>query len=67
LLGCHNFWVTEKAANDLYENSGSVAELERYLKLHARRTERIEELITTLGLIDLFKDSDIRNLQDMLI
>jgi len=66
-LGCHNFWVTEKAASDLYQHSGSVAELERYLKLHARRTERIEELITTLGLIDLFKDSDIRYLQDMLI
>jgi len=67
LLGCHNFWVTEKAASDLYQHSGSVAELERYLKLHARRTERIEELITTLGLIELFKDSDFRNLQDMLI
>jgi len=67
LLGCHNFWVTEKAAIDLYENSGSVAELERYLKLHARRTKRIEELIKTLGLIELFKDSDIQNLQNMLI
>jgi len=67
LLGCHNFWVTEKASIDLYENSGSVAELERYLKLHARRTDRIEELVKALGLIEMFKNADIRNLQDMLI
>jgi hypothetical protein len=66
LLGCHNLWVTEKAAIDLYENSGSVVELERYLKLHARRTKKIEELITTLGLIDLFRDSNIWHLQNML-
>ena len=65
-LGCHNFWIIEKAAIDLYENSGSVVDLERYLKLHARRTDRIEELVTTLGLIELFKDSDIRYLQDQL-
>ena len=65
-LGCHNFLVTEKAAIDLYDNCGSVAELERYLKLHARRTDRIEELVTALGLIELFKNADIRNLQDML-
>jgi len=61
LLGCHNFWVTEKAAIDLYDNSGSVAELERYFKQHARRTDRIEELINTLYLIDTLKDSDIRH------
>ena len=67
LLGCHNFWVTEKAAIDLYENSGSVAELERYLKSHARRTDRIEELIRTLDLVEMYKNSDIRYLQDMLI
>jgi len=66
LLGCHNFWVTEKAAIDLYDNSGSVSELERYLRLQARRTDRIEELINTLYLIDTLKDSDIRYLQECL-
>jgi hypothetical protein len=67
LLGCHNFRVTEKAAVDLYDNCGSVVELERYLKLHASRTDRIEELVNILGLIELLKDSDIRYLQNMLI
>jgi hypothetical protein len=31
-----------------------------------RRTDRIEELVTALGLIEMFKNADIRNFQDML-
>ncbi len=67
LLGCHNFWVTEKAARDLYQHSGTVIELERYLKLHCRRIDKIRELINTLYLIDTLKDRDIRYLQECLI
>ena len=63
LLGCHNFWVTEKVAIDLYDNSGSVAELERYLKLHCQKTPKIDDLINTLYMIEVFKDADIRYLQ----
>jgi hypothetical protein len=66
LLGCHNFWVTEKVAIDLYDNSGSVAELERYLKLHCQKTPKIDDLINTLYMIEVFKDADIRYLQDLL-
>ncbi len=62
LLGCHNFWVTEKAARDLYQHSGTIIELEKYLKLHCRRTNQIDELINTLHLINVFRDSDIQYL-----
>ena len=64
LLGCHNFWVIEKAAIDLYENSESVTKLDRYLRLYCRRTHEIDKLINTLYLIEVFKDEDIRYLQD---
>jgi hypothetical protein len=66
-LGCHNHWVIEKAAKDLYQNSGSVTELERYLRLHSRRTKEIEKLINTLCLVEVFKDKDIRYLQEQLM
>jgi hypothetical protein len=64
LLGCHNFWVTEKAATDLYQHSGSIIDLEAYLKLHSPNTGEIDDLINTLYLIEVFKNSDIRYLQN---
>jgi len=68
-LGCHNYWVIEKAAKDLYANAGTIFELERYLRLNYRGTKKnkIVELINTLCLIELLKDSDIQYLQEQLI
>jgi queuine/archaeosine tRNA-ribosyltransferase len=66
-LGCHNHWAIEKAGRDLYQNSRTIAELERYLRLQCRRFDKIRELIDTLYLIDTLKDRDIRYLQECLI
>jgi hypothetical protein len=63
-LGCHNFWVTENAARNLYRNSRSIGTLEKYLKGCSRYPERITKLIKTLSLVETMKDKDIRYLQD---
>lgn len=66
-LRCHNFWVIDKACKDLYQHSGTVIELERYLKRKSPATDKIDELVNTLSLIDALKDQDIRVLEQMLI
>ena len=59
LLRSHNFWVIEKAAEDLYNNSTDLLTLERFLKKRSPRTKDIDDLIRCLSLIDIFKKQDI--------
>jgi len=66
-LRCHNFWVIDKACKDLYQHSGTVFELEQYLRRKSPATKNIDELISTLSLVDALKDQDIRVLEQMLI
>jgi len=66
LLRSHNFWVIEKAAEDLYNNSTDLLTLERFLKKRSPRTKDIEGLIRYLSLIDLFKNEDINVLKPLL-
>ena len=67
-------WEPSKRWN-VYDSDGqykgklqqdTLAELERYLILHARRSDKIEELVTAMGLIEMFKNADIHCLRDML-
>ena len=66
LLRSHNWWVTEKAAQDLYENSGNVIQLERCLRARGAKSKDINELCEALSLADSLKSGDIRVLQDFL-
>jgi queuine/archaeosine tRNA-ribosyltransferase len=66
LLRGHNWWVLEKATRDLYENCGSVIELRNYLKRKSRELDKIEELCSTLSLMDALKDADISTIQAVL-
>jgi queuine/archaeosine tRNA-ribosyltransferase len=66
LLRSHNWWVIEKAAQDLYQNSGNVIELERCLRARGAKSEEIDELCKALSLADSLKNRDIRVLQDLL-
>ena len=66
LLRSHNWWVIEKATQDLYQNSGNVIELERCLRARGAKSEDIDELCKALSLADSLKDGDIRILQDQL-
>jgi hypothetical protein len=62
----HNWWVLEKAAHELYENSGNVIELKRCLQARGAKSEDIYELRKALSLADSLKNKDIRALQDLL-
>lgn len=62
----HNWWVTEKAAKDLYQNCGNLLQLERFLKTRCQNTEKVEELCSTLSIIDVLKDADISTIQAVL-
>lgn len=63
LLRSHNFWVIEKAAEDLYNNATDLLSFERFLRRRSPRTKGIGHLIKCLSLIDLFKKEDINVLK----
>jgi len=63
LLRSHNFWVTEKAAKDLYANAGDLVNFERFLRIRSPNITEIEDLIKCLSLIDGFKNEDITTLK----
>jgi queuine/archaeosine tRNA-ribosyltransferase len=66
-LRCHNWWVIEKAAHDLYQNSGNVIELDRCLRARGAKSEDIDALRKALSLAYSLRDGDdIRVLQDQL-
>jgi hypothetical protein len=49
-LSCHNWWVTEQAARELYDHSGDVIEMERFLRPRCRNPELCNEICRTLSL-----------------
>ena len=49
-LSCHNWWVTEQAARDLYDHSGDVIELELFLRPRCRKPDLCNEILRTLSL-----------------
>jgi hypothetical protein len=55
----HNFFVIEKAREDLFEEAGDLIGLERFLKGRSPRQKDINELIQSLSIIDLLRDEDI--------
>jgi tRNA-guanine family transglycosylase len=67
LLREHNFWVLTRACHDFYANSADIVSLERFLRSRCKRQELVDEIITTLSLVDALKDVEIEVLQNLLI
>ena len=65
-LRCHNFWVTENFAKGIYECSQDLVTLGTFLRLRSKKTKAIDEVLRILALVDLLKDSHIRELELLL-
>jgi queuine/archaeosine tRNA-ribosyltransferase len=66
-LMCHNWWVIEKAARDLYAHCGSVIELEQLLKKRCRKTDDVTEICKTLSQAHALKDLDIYEAEKLML
>jgi len=66
LLRQHNWWAIEKITADLWANSASLIQLERFLKDRDIKPAEIDKLINTLALVDCMKYDDIEILQTVL-
>jgi hypothetical protein len=62
----HNWWAIEKATRNLYKNCGNLVQFEKFLKIRCQDDEKIEDLCSTLSLMDALKDTDISTIQAVL-
>ena len=62
-LRCHNWWVIEKAARDLYQASRNLIDLERCLRARSVDRRKVDELCRALSMADALKSEDIRTIQ----
>lgn len=65
LLRNHNFYVIEKATEELFANAGNLSNLEKFLKNRSPKNKEIDELIECLSVIDLLRDEDINILKPL--
>ena len=65
-LRCHNFWVIDQAARDLFDSAASVSDLERTLKNRARNRDKVDPLCNALTIFEMLKDGDIKDLKALL-
>lgn len=61
-LRCHNWWVIEHAAKDLYEHSDTVLTLKAHLLTRFPDTGEIEKLCSVLTIIDALRDREIEEI-----
>ena len=61
----HNWWILNKAFDDLYQNSSDTIQLERFLRDRSKNQVLVDELCEILSLVDALKDVDIGLLQDL--
>jgi hypothetical protein len=62
IIRSHNYWVTEKTANDLFANAGDIPSFREYLLKRTRRWESVEELCSILTLMKDWRNKDLRYL-----
>jgi hypothetical protein len=62
----HNFYVIEKAGEDLYENASDLLRFEKFLRRRSPRIKDINNLIRCLSIIDIYKKEDINVLKQLL-
>lgn len=56
-LGCHNFWVTDNACKEAYQNSGNLFTLEKFLKAKCSKLYMIDEVLDAIAWFHLLIDS----------
>ena len=61
-LRCHNWWVIEHAAKELYEHSDTVLTLKEHLLTRFPDTVEIEKLCSVLNIIDALRDREIEEI-----
>jgi tRNA-guanine family transglycosylase len=69
LLREHNWWAVNKVFSDLERNCADIVKLEKFMLPKCRTShmmKTVAELIKTLSLVDIFKDSDIGILKNLL-
>ena len=66
LLRNHNFFVTEKLTQEMFEKAETWPTLERFLRQSGRRAREVAELIDCLSMVDLLKNEDINVLKPLL-
>ena len=69
LLREHNWWAVNKVFSDLERNCADIVELEKFMLPRCRTSQmrkKVAGLIKTLSLVDIFKDSDIGILKNLL-
>jgi tRNA-guanine family transglycosylase len=62
LLRCHNWWVIERAAKELYEHCDTVFTLKQHLLARCPDIEDIEKLCSVLSIIDAMKERKIEEI-----
>jgi queuine/archaeosine tRNA-ribosyltransferase len=67
LLRKHNWAVLGQTCRDLYANATDIVRLECFLRARCKRQELVDEIITTLSLVEALKDVEIEVLQNLLI
>ena len=65
-LRSHNYYVIERAGEDLYENAIDLLRFERFLRRRSPRTKEIDDLIRCLSIIDVYRREDINTLKRFL-
>jgi hypothetical protein len=65
LLRCHNWSVTEKAGRDLFQHASTISSLRNHLLKRTTRRAEVEELCLVLNLAEIFRDRDLRSLEDL--
>jgi hypothetical protein len=66
----HNWWSVCKVISDLEGNSADIVQLEKFMLPLCRSSQmrkKVTHLIEALGLVDIFKDSDIDVLKNLLV
>ena len=69
LLREHNWWAVNKVFSDIEKNCADIVELEKFMLprcLTSQMRKKVAGLIKALSLVDIFKDSDIGILKNLL-
>ena len=65
-LCCHNSWVTESVAEELYRNAGTLDQLAHFMNHKSPKERKIPKAIDALYAAEEMKEQNIRTLQLLL-
>ena len=62
-LRCHNFWVTDNACKEAYQNGGNLIDLEKFLRLKSSKPYMIDEVLDAIAWFHLLMESNPQHLK----